>query len=48
MQGHAHVQPAQPAFTGWALAEARAKEVKGNLIKHLKCCAEAIPVYLPL
>lgn len=40
-------KPAQPAFTGWALAEARDKKVKGNLIKNLQCCAEAIPGYLP-
>lgn len=41
-------KPAQPAFTGRALAEARDKKVKGIVIKNLKCCAEAIPVYLPL
>lgn len=40
-------EPAQPALAGWALAEARDKKVKGNLIKNLKCCAEAIPIYLP-
>lgn len=41
-------KPAQPAFAGRALAEARDTKVKGNLIRNLKCWAEAIPVYLPL
>lgn len=38
-------KPAQAAFAGWALAGACDRKVKGNVIKNLKCCAEAVPVY---